>query len=131
MNPICAQVDAASSCLRSVCATATSPISRAVAAPTHATAGAAHPVAASSGASRSSRYAPAATIVAECRSAETGLGPRIACDSQKDSGSCADFPSAATTNPAATTCSHGPCAAGRSASASEPMPPASAAPAAT
>ncbi|MGH4022700.1 MAG: hypothetical protein ACRDT0_26385 [Pseudonocardiaceae bacterium] len=33
---------------------------------------------------------PAATIVAGCRSAETGLGPSMARESQKCSGSCTD-----------------------------------------
>ena len=44
-----------------------------------------------------------ATIAAECSSALTGLGPFIAPESQKEKGSCAALPSAATTIPAAAT----------------------------
>jgi len=107
MNPTWAQVEAASSCLRSAWATATSPSASAVTAPAQAVTGAPQPEAASSGSKRSSRYAPAATIVAECSSAETGLGPSIARDSQKLNGSCADLPSAASTTPTVITVSHG------------------------
>jgi DNA-binding FrmR family transcriptional regulator len=49
-------------------------------------------------------------MVAECSSAETGLGPSIARDSQKLKGNCADLPSAASTTPTVITVSHG-CAA--------------------
>src|SRR5260370_1011245 len=121
MNPICAPVEAASSCFRSVWATATSPSTSAVAAPVQATAGSPHPDAASSGPVRSSRYAPAATMEAECSSAETGLGPSIARDSQNDQGSCADLPNAASTTPAATTSSHAGDARGRPAPAVPPL----------
>src|SRR5699024_1504017 len=71
-----------------------------------------------------------ATIAAECSSALTGLGPFIAPESQNENGNCPALPKAATKIPAAATCTHGSCAAGRSASAM-PAPPASAAPAAT
>ena len=37
------------------------------------------------------RYTPAATIVAACSSAETGVGPSIASGSQTCSGNCADL----------------------------------------
>ena len=37
-------------------------------------------------------YTPAATIVAACISALTGVGPSIASGSQICSGNCADFP---------------------------------------
>ncbi len=70
-------------------------------------------------------------MVAECSSAETGLGPSIARDSQNDNGSCADLPSAASTTPAVTTSSHGGDARGRPARARPPTPPATAAPAVT
>ena len=78
---------------------------------------------------RSSRYAPIATIAAECSSALTGLGPSIARESQNENGSCAALPSAATRTPAAMACRHPLEASAMSASAS-PAPPASAAPAA-
>ena len=55
MNPIWAQVEAASSCLRSSWATATSPSASAVTAPVQAATGPPQPEAASSGSVRSSR----------------------------------------------------------------------------
>src|SRR6266700_7036722 len=131
MNPTWAQVEAASNCLRSAWATATSPSASAVTAPAQAVTGAPQPDATSSGWVRSSRYAPAATMVAECSSAETGLGPSIARDSQKLNGNCADLPNAASTTPAVITASHGRAACGRAARARLPTPPAMAAPAAT
>ena len=131
MKPTCALVEAASSCLRSVCAMATNPSASAVTTPTQATVGSPQADATSSGCNRNSRYAPAATMVAECSSAETGLGPCIARDSQKENGSWADLPRAATTIPAVTTDSHGATACGRSARARPLTPPAIPAPAAT
>jgi hypothetical protein len=104
MNPICAEVDAANNCLTSRCQIATRPSRTAVATPIPAAAESAQPVVRNRGSMRSRRNEPAATIVAECRSALTGLGPSIARDSQNENGSCADFPAAATTSPAATTC---------------------------
>ena len=71
-----------------------------------------------------------ATMAAECSSALTGLGPFIAPESQKENGSCAALPRAATRIPAAITCRHGLSAAGR-ADRAIPAPPARAAPAAT
>ena len=47
------------------------------------------------GDSLSSRYTPALTIVAECKSAEVGVGATIAPSSQPEKGSCADLVSAA------------------------------------
>ena len=129
-KPSWAAVEAANSCLSSRCANATIPMSTAVDTPTHAVSGPAQAVEASRGSTRNSRYPPIATIAAECSSALTGLGPFIAPESQKEKGSCAALPNAATTIPAAATCRHDPCAAGRSAKAI-PVPPAKAAPAAT
>ena len=56
-------------------------------------------------------------------------GPAIAREIQKENGSCAALPSAATRIPAATTCRHGLSAAGNS-DRPIPAPPAKAAPAA-
>ncbi len=55
MNPIWAQVEAASSCLSSGCTTATAPSTSAVAAPAQTTSVVAHPVALSRGCRRNSR----------------------------------------------------------------------------
>ena len=93
-----------------------------MAAPAQDTSASAHPVAASSGWTRISRYAPAATMVAECSRADTGLGPAIARASQNENGSCADFPSADTTIPAATRSRQGPSARASASSRSEPAP---------
>ncbi|MBK6535307.1 MAG: hypothetical protein IPF99_39000 [Deltaproteobacteria bacterium] len=41
------------------------------------------------------RNTPAATMVAACSSAETGVGPSIASGSQTCSGNCADLPTTA------------------------------------
>ena len=49
-------------------------------------------VQAKSGAMRTIRYTPAATIVAAWISAETGVGPSIASGSQTWNGNCALFP---------------------------------------
>ena len=46
----------------------------------------------STGKKRPTRYTPAATIVAECTSAETGVGPSIASGNQTKSGTCALLP---------------------------------------
>src|SRR5262249_57389915 len=86
---------------------------------------------ASSGGPRGRGYRPGATIVGACSSAATGLGPAIARDSQKLTGSCADLPSAASTTPAAITVSHGCVARDRPPSARLLIPPATPAPAAT
>ena len=129
-KPSWAHVEAASSCLRSRWARATVPMTTAVTAPTQAT-GVSQPVAASSGCTRSSRYPPAATMVAECSRAEAGDGPSMAPDSQPLNGSCADLPSAATTIPAtATWAQPRPTAVGATWSRPRP-PPARAAPTAT
>ncbi len=49
---------------------------------------------------------PAATIVAAWISAETGVGPAIASGSQPESGNCADFAPAASSNPITATIAH-------------------------
>ena len=46
------------------------------------------------GKKRATRNTPAATIVAACISALTGVGPSMASGSQEWSGNCADFPTA-------------------------------------
>jgi hypothetical protein len=48
-----------------------------------------------SGSARTMRNTPAATIVAACSRAETGVGPSIASGSQMCSGNCADLPTTA------------------------------------
>ncbi len=120
MNPTCAQVEAASSCFRSRCAHATAPSATAVAAPSQTAVSAPQPDSCSSGESRSSRYPPAATIVAECSSALTGLGPAMAPESQNENGSCADLPAAASSTPAVTASSHGPGSAASRSRSSDP-----------
>ena len=65
---------------------------------------------------------PAATVVAEWSSADTGDGPAIAREIQKEKGSCADLPSAETTSPAVSRSLHPALAPGRAAKASEPAP---------
>lgn len=70
-------------------------------------------------------------MVAECSSAETGLGPSIAPDSHPENGSCADLPNAANTTPALSTCAQPPFSVFAPARDSSGTPAASAAPAAT
>ena len=69
-------------------------------------------------------------MAAECSSADTGLGPSMARESQNENGSCAALPSAATSTPAATTSSQ-PGLVVVSASRLRSVPPASAAATAT
>ena len=51
------------------------------------------------GKSRTAKYTPAATIVAACIKAETGVGPSMASGSQMWSGNCDDFPMAPRNKP--------------------------------
>ena len=67
----------------SVCTTASRAAPSAVTAPTQAIVSLATPEACSTGKKRASRYTPAATIVAEWISAETGVGPSMASGNQK------------------------------------------------
>src|SRR5699024_6694667 len=63
---------------------------------------------------------PAATMVAECSSAETGVGPFIAAASQLWKGTWADLPAAANSSASAPTCERLAC--GTSAILLEPLP---------
>ena len=65
-------------------------------------------------------------MAAECSSAETGLGPSMARASQKENGSWAALPRAATSTPAAAT-SRQPPSMPASASSERSVPPARAA----
>src|ERR687891_559776 len=68
------------------CVAATTPPAIAVTIPTTATAGPNQLTDSNDGASRTRMYAPAATIVAECSSADTGVGPAIAEKSHGEKG---------------------------------------------
>ena len=94
ISPSCEQVDQASTRFRSASAVAMRPAASAVAAPTQKRVSSATGDAAKTGYRRSTRNTPAATIVAECSRAETGVGPTIASGSQAESGSWALLPTA-------------------------------------
>ena len=96
ISPYWLEVEAASSRFRSRSARAISPVTTAVMPPTRPTARSATD--GSIGATRISRIAPAATSVAECNSADTGVGPAMARCNQSCNGTCADLPIAPTSN---------------------------------
>src|SRR6476661_5465926 len=56
---------------------------------------------AKTGKNRPTKYTPAATIVAECTSALTGVGPSMASGNHTCSGNCADLPAAPAKTPRA------------------------------
>ena len=56
------------------------------------------------GKNRATKNTPAATIVAACIKALTGVGPSIASGSHVCSGNCADLPTAPANIPSATHC---------------------------
>ena len=78
----------------SVITSAIAPAPSAVTAPRLVTSSAADSEATKKGKSRATRYTPATTIVAECTSALTGVGPSMASGSQTWNGNCADLPMA-------------------------------------
>ena len=96
ISPYWLEVEAASSRFRSRSASAIKPATTAVTPPTSPIASKAPP--GNIGATRISRIAPAATRVAECSSAETGVGPAMARCNQSCNGTCADLPIAPTSN---------------------------------
>ena len=93
MKPSWLEVDAASMRFKSGCASAVTPVTRIVSPPMAATAVSIG--AENRGAERINRMTPAATRVAECSKAETGVGPSMASCSQPWNGTCADLPIAA------------------------------------
>ena len=54
-----------------------------------------------SGKNRATKNTPAVTIVAECISADTEVGPSIASGNHEWNGNCADLPMAPNRNPSA------------------------------
>src|SRR5574338_51777 len=103
IRPYWADVEPARARLASVWSSATTPPEIAVARPMPATTGPNQGTAANSAPRRMSTYTPAATSVAECSRAETGVGPAIAAKSHGENGICADLAAAARTTPAAIT----------------------------
>src|SRR5919106_6648158 len=86
INPYWADVEPARARLICDCVAATTPPAIAVTIPTIATAGPNQLTDSNDGASRTRMYAPAATIVAECSRADTGVGPAIAEKSHGENG---------------------------------------------
>jgi hypothetical protein len=79
----------------SFCCSATTAANNAVIPPVHATTSNANdPGRSSRKYTRHNMYTPAATIVAACINALTGVGPSIASGNQTCSGNCADLPTA-------------------------------------
>lgn len=74
-------------------------VENAVMAPRHRQIERAHLLVAMSGCTRMSRKIPATTIVLECNSAETGVGPSMAAGSHGWRPNWADFPVAARMKP--------------------------------
>ena len=84
--------------LMSCCTMATSPVARAVVAPTASTTESASGLYSNSGDMRATMKTPAVTMVAAWIRAEIGVGPSIESGSQICSGICADLPMAPTNN---------------------------------
>jgi len=78
--------------LMSVCATPINAAKTAVMAPTQVTTSRAVETGSINGYTRATKNTPAATIVAACMSALTGVGPSMASGNQTCSGTCPDFP---------------------------------------
>ena len=98
----------------------------AVTAPRLVTSSAADSEATKKGKSLATRYTPATTIVAECTSALTGVGPSMASGSQTWSGNCADLPTAPMNMrmaaPVTTASERSPCASAAKISDSSKVP---------
>src|SRR6188768_465549 len=76
----------------SVCTSARHAANAAVTAPIQSITSPVAGASSNNGCARTTKYTPAATIVAACSSADTGVGPSIASGNHTCSGNCADLP---------------------------------------